>query len=386
MVNLLDSRQPAIPAARARAVVQPSAVEACLPAARVTRPNAHGLFLTTYDKAGHATWCSRTVVLPGWLEEVRETWRKPWRRSFFRDLRWGWKLLKASKTHPAVITGSERSAHIFALLQKFTRRSLVPHICIEWWCDPAPGRIRTLLRRLQYRLELGAISRVVVFATLQVQEYSRLFRVPHDRFVFLPFHATLYNTSYQTRDGNYIFAGGDTNRDYVTLLKAVSDLPYRVVIAAFEKDHFRGVVIPPNVEIVSGSASYFFGLMAAAGVVVVPMRGSAIQFGGFQTWVNAMTMGKATVVADTCAADYIVHGLNGMIVAPGDASALRRTLQELMTSPGLRRQLGDNARATAAAFAPERFFERVFALADECVQNIVTGRDTGREERPMRTA
>jgi glycosyltransferase involved in cell wall biosynthesis len=42
----------------------------------------------------------------------------------------------------------------------------------------------------------------------------------------------------------------------------------------------------------------------------------------------------------------IRHGINGLLCPPGDAAALADTLAGLRADPGLRRRLGETARAT----------------------------------------
>jgi glycosyltransferase involved in cell wall biosynthesis len=66
--------------------------------------------------------------------------------------------------------------------------------------------------------------------------------------------------------------------------------------------------------------------------------------------VEAMASGLAVVVSAVRALEEIVHDkATGMQVPPQDARALADTLQELLASPELRKQLGANAREWVAA-------------------------------------
>jgi len=108
--------------------------------------------------------------------------------------------------------------------------------------------------------------------------------------------------------------------------------------------------------------------VAGAAAIAVPLRGGLLHSGGHQGFENAMTMGKPVVVADDCGADnYITHGVTGMLVPPGDPAALRVALRAVLEDREFARQLARNAKAASAAFAPERFFESVFAIADDIV-------------------
>ncbi len=325
--------------------------------------------LATHEKGHHPKWLERVVLLPGWEQEYKRTWRRPEAYSWRNDLAWAWRLFRASRDFDVVVTGSERPSLLFALLQKFLRRRRVPHIFIEClWNLPEAPRWRRALKRRFFRAVASAASRVVVHSEHQVAAYARALRLPPEKFAFVRCQITLYDAHYQVSEGDYIFAGGDSNRDYRTLVEAVRGLPYRVVIAALFRHHFEGLEIPPNVQIVTVDAEAFNQLVAGAAVIAVPLKGGLLHSGGHQGFENAMTIGKPVVVADDCGAEnYVTHGRTGMLVPPGDPAALRAALLAVLEDREFARQLARNAQAASAAFAPERFFESVFALVDEIV-------------------
>src|ERR1039458_7647784 len=72
--------------------------------------------LTTHIKDYCSIWRDNTVLLPGWRSEYDRI-QKGGPTSLCNDLRWGWALFVESKKHDAVITGWERAALIFVLLQ-----------------------------------------------------------------------------------------------------------------------------------------------------------------------------------------------------------------------------------------------------------------------------
>jgi glycosyltransferase involved in cell wall biosynthesis len=115
------------------------------------------------------------------------------------------------------------------------------------------------------------------------------------------------------------------------------------------------------------SEAEFIQLMAGASLNVVPLKWLPQHVGGEQTYLNAITMGKATIVTDTQASDYIENGVTGILTPAGDIRALRRAIRELMENPEMARRIGDQARLAAKAFAPEQFFEAIFRISEECV-------------------
>ena len=325
--------------------------------------------LTTYAKMRHPAWIGRVTLLEAWDQEVRRTWRKPMPATYLlrRDVAWAWRMFRVSRSYDAVITGSSRAELLFAVMERFSGRRRPVHIFINWYLNlPGSGLSRRWRRALQRCAGLAA-ARILVESSQEVRAHASELAVPSRKFVFVPYHATLYDTPYAVTDGDYIFAGGDSDRDYRPLVEAARDLPCRVIIAALRRDHFQGLKIPSNVEIVSASHLEFIGLMAGAAIVVLSMKSGLLHAGGQQTWLNAMTMGKPVVVAHDAADDYIADHVTGILVSPGDSTAMARALVELLGDRELARRIGDQAKQAAAAFTPEKFFERVFGVVDACL-------------------
>ncbi len=324
--------------------------------------------LTLQPKSLHAAWTRRAEVLSGWNDYVEQFHNRPKRRSVRDDVVWAWRLFRESRKFPAVATGSERAAHIFALLQAFFRSRPVPHVFIDWMWNPSGSSWRDALKRFQFQVELGSHTRVIVYSRRNAADYTAGRYLPESRVRVVYYHTTVYLSPPPCSDGDYIFAGGDSRRDYGPLVAAARDIPRRVVIAALDHSRFRGLAIPGNVEIVRTTVEGFLELLAGAFAVVVPMRGGAVRTGGHQTYLNAMALGKPVVVADDGGAnEYITSGQDGFVVRPGDESGMREALLELVGDPERARQIGERARLTASKYSPEHFFEGVFEVVDEVV-------------------
>ncbi len=342
--------------------------------AEIGNPVGRGLarlrILTTHRKQDHPAWRDRVVLLPGWDQYVAATWRKSSAFIYLTDTVWALRLFNDSRRFDAVVTGSERASLGFALLQAFLRREKVPHVIIDclWRTPNGPLRryvVRFLLRRITH-----SVSRIVVHATRQIEMYARDLGLPKEKFSLVPCHTTLYGAEYPVSDGDYVFSGGDSKRDYRTLIEAARGLTCRVIIAAFSKAHFEGMDIPDNVEILSGGMSFedFYRLAAGAAVVAVPLQPGLPYPGGQQVYLNAMAIGKPVVVADDCGADeYIANGVTGLVVPAGDAATLREAINTLVVDRDLATSLARNASATAAAFAPDVFIRRVLEIVEDCV-------------------
>jgi glycosyltransferase involved in cell wall biosynthesis len=297
-------------------------------------------------------------------------WKKTGWRNFgslpLADFYWGWKLFRASRQFDAVFTTSERASRIFALLQ-LTRPRRVPHIQMEFFLEfPRSRRLRALKLAL-FRLEQRSVTKIVLFSSAQTERYRKVLGFAADKFVAIPFHTTIHAAGdevIEPGNGDYIFAGGNTGRDYNTLVKAARKVPARFLIATNDRAQFEKMGgAPPNVDIVTAEPKTFLRLMARSAMVVVPLQKELLRSCGHQTYLNAMAFGKAVVAADNCGADeYIEQGSSGMVVAPGDAVQLADSLNSLMSDPARRERMGHAARARAEQFSAELFFRRVLDL------------------------
>lgn len=327
--------------------------------------------LTTYRKGDTPNWLERVEVMEDFdaaMARVRKK-RLSLPRQLILDVRWAFALFVRSKRYDAIVTGSDRMSRLFAILQLTLRRRRVPHIYIDWLCNSLGGRLKRQFYRATLKWAILGASRALVQGSREIAAHARALGVPTSKFAFLPYHATLYGACFQAEVGDYIFAGGDSNRDYQTLIEAVRELPYRTVIAAVRRDHFRGIDLPENVEIVTLDQTAFFRRMAGAALVVVPLQPGLLHAGGQQTWINAMSMGKTAIVAeDCCAPDYIAHRSTGWIIEPGKPLVLRDAICLLMEDQKLRSSIGRNAMIHAARFSPESFCEGVLATTEACIR------------------
>src|SRR6185437_5555759 len=332
------------------------------------KTNQHLRILTPYKKGNHPAWLQNVELYEGLASEVAHNWSKPLPPLYriWRELRWAWRLFDTSKKYDLVLTGSDRVGLFFGAAQQCFRRRKVHHIYLDFYVNVEGGIIEASIRRIFYGLAARGASYVIVQRNCETALYSQTLWMPASRFPLILYHATIFDTPSETGEGGYIFSGGDSDRDYPLLIEAVRELPYRVVIAALRRDHFAGLTIPSNVEIITASAAEFLKLVGNSSLVVVPLKKRPQHVGGEQTYANAMTMGKPTIVTDLGATDYIVDGQTGFLTPAGDVAALRRAIERTMQDRILAQTVGKRAKEASAAFKPERFFADVFRLCEEC--------------------
>src|SRR5262249_44513796 len=151
---------------------------------------------------------------------------------------------------------------------------------------------------------------------------------------YVPFHTTLHDYQYEVRDDGYLFAGGNYDRDYPTLVEAVRPLGVPTWIATTLPEQLNGGELPPHVRVEGTSRAGLRQGAAGAKQVVVPMKKGLLHSGGQQTCLNAMFLGKPTIaVGRKWAVDFIDDGVNGLIVDYKDPVELRNAVRRVLDDP-----------------------------------------------------
>jgi glycosyltransferase involved in cell wall biosynthesis len=296
-------------------------------------------------------------------------WRCLLRRCL--SLAWELRLFRARHQFAGAVTTGSGAGAVFGVLQALPGFRRVPHVMIDclWYKESRPG-VRGLAR-LKFSLLARSVSRFAVWSSAEVQRYGRNLGLPQSKLVFVPYHHTLEGYPLRVLDGRYVFAGGDGDRDYDSLVEAVGSLDIPVVIATRLRPWLERRDLPPNVSIQGMTPDEFRQAMAGARVVVVPMRAGLLHLGGQQTYLNAMAMGKPVIVCDDVGArDYVTDGFDGLTVPAGQPEALRAALKRLLRDGVLRSRLGRNAADSVRRrdLSTDGCMRRVIALTGTLVQ------------------
>jgi len=275
-----------------------------------------------------------------------------------------YRIFRLRKHYDAVVLGGyAREDTFYLLLQRlwpFLRKPVVKNDC--YWNKASP--IIHRLKRILFQFLDPVVSRYVVYARREIGVFSETFGLPREKFEFIPYHSTLESGNLVPRQGEYLFSGGNSNRDYSQLAEAVDGLDLRVVIVCSDQTLLENITFPRNVELVDAGREKFRRLMAGSGINVVALKKGALRSAGHQTFLNAMTMGKPVIVTDRRgASDYIEDGIDGMLVPPGNPDALRAAILRLKEDPDLALRLGRAARRKALKWDTEAHLSATAQLA-----------------------
>jgi glycosyltransferase involved in cell wall biosynthesis len=224
-----------------------------------------------------------------------------------------------------------------------------------WASRLLPSVARSIIRLMDH-------PRVIycVLSTAELERFPITWHIDPNRVVFTPWHVTAAPPAGRVVEGDYLFAGGDSLRDYGILLDAVTgmDIPVRVA-TRHEFDY-----VPPNVIYGPTSHEDFMSLLAGCRLSVVPLVDS-VRSAGQQTYLNAMYAGKLTIVTDAPGVrDYIDHGVSGLICEPNPGS-MRAAIEWAIDPVNAEKakKIAERGREIAVGFTRERYNAKIIDIA-----------------------
>lgn len=307
----------------------------------------------------------QTQASPSWNEKVTLLQTKP---GILSSLLTALKLYLRKKDFDLVIISGEKAGVFFSLLQTFLPFKKTPSLMFGCLWYRAENSFKRFLKRIQIKLMSKSVQLFLVWVKREIEDYSKEFGIPEEKLRFFPYHTTCEIYDCKPEIGDYIFSGGNRDRDYETLVEAIRDLKVKVIIATNNKSLLEGIDIPENVETVSATDPQFYELLAGSKMVVLPMSGGLLHSGGQQTFLNAMYWEKPVIVTDPQGAnDYILDGKTGILIQPGDPVALRKAISYLLENPEESRRMGEEAKRKTRDLTTEKFFQEILKLAEEIV-------------------
>lgn len=291
-------------------------------------------------------------------------WSHPiWSKGGFRLIRafaWGaklwWVSLQARSDSPVITYGHEHG-FVFALLQFMVSplRKRRTHLMFDLLLmPPRPGAIG-LLDRVKMRLFGKVVDAAVVWGKRDVQSFAKWYHLSEAKFIFHHYHTTLQNFEITVKQGEYIFAGGNSARDYKTVIEAVRDLDVPVFIATTARGVAEMAQAYPQITVSGVSEQEFRTLLAGCGIFIEAHDKGFPRTSGHQTMLNAMACGKPVVIADPVSAEwYVRDGIDGFVVPIADPDAMKRAISSLLNDESLASRL--------AQIAVDRFRDGQFEI------------------------
>jgi hypothetical protein len=278
------------------------------------------------------------------------------------DVLWAVRLLADGR--PILCDAGCRVGKLTPLLNRWLRLN---RKIVIW--ELYTNSTRPVRRFLGRQTVLGA-NIVVVYSAKQAAAFARHLDVSIDRFIALPYKSwASEHSTFMEVEGNFIFSGGDSRRDYRTLFDAVRGTGISTIVAA--RRDATDCDLPPEVTFVRAEPPHFHRLMATCRFVVICMKQNLVRGAGEGTICDAMWLGKPVIVADDLTAqEHVVEGVTGYVVPAGNVQALRAHILELWASPETSKTIGRQAHQHVADNLTQRQF--IQRLVD-CARRIAAG-------------
>jgi hypothetical protein len=285
-------------------------------------------------------------------------------------------VARAPRYDAVVLDGSARRDQVAAALLRLWPRGPVLVIADATWKVPA-RRPAARARRAAIRILDGTRITFCVLSSFEVERFAVTWRLRHSRVRFTPWPFTLTESelALPAADNGRVFAGGNSLRDYDSLLVAAGGIGAEIDIAtdALSPEQLRRC--PANVTVRPIARDDYAERLRCAAVVVVPLAPRGDRSSGQTTYVNAMARGKALVITDAPGVrDYVADGQAGVIVPPGDSARMADAVRGLLEDPARRLSLGRAAREHALQeLTMTQYAERLLAIAAEAIAASARG-------------
>jgi hypothetical protein len=300
--------------------------------------------VTTVEYAADTGWADRTEMIPGPAT--------PLSRLAGRSLR------ATRDADVAVLDGSGglRGDLAVAMMLRWCRPRLRIVIVDATWKSGAKA---TWSARFLRRLALRAFDcHRISYGVLSRQECATVpatWGVDAERVFFIPWYVRLPAAERAlTPNSGEVFCGGDSLRDFPTVLEAARGASFSLHIASRRLAPETAPQLT-NVTIESLSHKQFVNSFRRAAAVVVPLEKRSDRSAGQQTYLRAMALGVPVVVTDAIGVrDYIDDGRTGWITPCGDSNALRARLEWVLDPANVCEveAVASAGRAAAANFDP----------------------------------
>jgi glycosyltransferase involved in cell wall biosynthesis len=209
----------------------------------------------------------------------------------------------------------------------------------------------------------------------------RSFGVGKDRSSYVPFKVNIFgNQPPMVPVGDYVFTMGVSLRDYDTYIRAIATLPYPAAIPEYSFLHFEGKddafrwskdTVPSNLRILpdTGDRSDLLRNLAAARVVVIPIRKSSLCASGISTYLDAMYLGKCVIVTEGPGASDLLSD-QAILVPAEDPVALGEAISKAWNDDAFREAMAERGRLYAISLGGEpEMLARIHHRAIEATSN-----------------
>jgi glycosyltransferase involved in cell wall biosynthesis len=232
-------------------------------------------------------------------------------------------------------------------------------------------------QHVQAWLKRVLLGRVDLFLLHQkdISGLQECYGIPSHKVRYIPYKVNSWETvrAMNPPEGDYVFSGGRSRRDYTTFCEALRELDCPAVLLTprpeenrLHETYFQAENLPPHLRVVhdDGSASSWIDHMARARIVVICVSPSSISPSGVGTFILAMALKKCVIITESPATRGVLeHERNAILIPMGDAAALREAVRRAWHDDSYRRRIAAGGHAYAMSLGGAETLQRNIASA-----------------------
>ncbi len=252
-------------------------------------------------------------------------------------------LWRRAGDYDVILTEGARESLLYGILCLLTRRPS-RQVMTEVFIDaPRSHRLLWRVKTALFRLIAQRSQGILTNSSTELDTIARRFALSPNRLRYVPLNTTLPGATISTRDDGFILTAGRTLRDYPTLLEAASLLEARLVVVC-GKDDLVQSALPKSFTVHREiSRARYLELLDACSLVALPLLDTERSTGQVVV-LEAMSIGKPVVATDAPGTrDLIVDGTTGRLVPSGNATALAKAINALLSDSDLRQSIATRA-------------------------------------------
>lgn len=256
------------------------------------------------------------------------------------------------KKWDVVISWQMRIGICYGILKRmFHARKPPVHIIQDFHVDLTQTRWMYRIKTSLLKLAIPGIDYFFCTSTEEETTYSQIFGIPRNRIAFLPLiPPQSYFEEPDHPKTDYIFSYGNSDRDYDTLIHAVSHLNIHTVILS--QKYKPQSHLPDNVSIIRDwiSESELIQKIASCRMAVLPLKDYRIAAGQI-SMLQVMALGRPLIITENMATkEYAIPQQTALFFEAGDGNQLAKHIQYLWTHREAAEGIGQRARKLASKF------------------------------------
>jgi len=198
-----------------------------------------------------------------------------------------------------------------------------------------------------------------------VSALKTYYGIPASKCRYIPFKVNSWEkiSRLEPQEGDYIFTGGRSRRDFYSFCQAMRSLPYKGIILtrgakenAYHGTSFDESSVPDNVQLIhdDGSADSWIRYIAESKFVVLCVTRDPVSASSVGAYLLTMALRKCVIITDCPATRGILEdGEEAVIVPMQDPAALARAIVRVSEDSAFRNRVAETGHLYATSLGGE---------------------------------